>query len=100
MKNPIEKLDKPFNNRIRLGIMSALMVNEHLDFTSLKNLLEVTDGNLASHANALESIGYLSIEKAFIGRKPNTTYTITPKGKKAFENHLDGLSQILNSSSM
>ena len=100
MKNPIEKLDKAFNNRIRLGIMSALMVNEHLDFTSLKNLLEVTGGNLASHANALESIGYLSIEKAFIGRKPNTTYTITPKGKKAFENHLDGLSQILNSSSM
>lgn len=100
MKNPIEKLDKAFNNKIRLGIMSALLVNDFLDFKTLKGLLEVTDGNLASHASALETLEYIRIEKSFIAKKPNTKYFITSKGKKAFSTHLDGLAAILKSSSM
>jgi len=100
MGNPIEKLDKAFNNRIRLGIMSALAVNDFLDFKALKSLLEVTDGNLASHSSALEKLDYIQVEKSFIGRKPNTKYIITPIGKKAFNQHLAGLSEILKSSHM
>ncbi len=100
MANPIEKLDKAFNNKIRLGIMSALAVNEFLDFKALKNLLEVTDGNLASHSSALEKLNYIQIEKSFIGKKPNTKYIITTIGKKAFNQHLSGLAEILKSTSM
>ncbi len=100
MVNPIQNLNKAFNNKIRLGIMSALVVNEFLDFKSLKNLLEVTDGNLASHAGALEELEFIRIEKSFIGKKPNTKYFITPKGKKEFQAHLDGLAEILKSSNM
>lgn len=99
MNNPIEKLDKAFNNKIRLGIMSALAVNEFLDFKALKNLLEVTDGNLASHTSALEKLEYIQISKSFIGKKPNTKYVITPKGKKAFSNHLEGLEEIIKATS-
>ncbi len=95
MNNPIEKLDKAFNNKIRLGIMSALAVNDFLDFKALKNLLEVTDGNLASHTGALEKLDYIQISKSFIGKKPNTKYVITSKGKKAFNNHLEGLEEII-----
>ncbi len=100
MKNPIEKLDKAFNNKIRLGIMSALLVNDFLDFKALKKLLDVTDGNLASHAAALEKINYIQVEKSFIGKKPNTKYIITSSGKKAFSEHLDGLAEILKSTNM
>jgi len=100
MNNPIEKLDKAFNNKIRLGMMSALAVNDFLDFKALKSLLDVTDGNLASHATALEKLQYIQIEKSFIGKKPNTKYCITPTGKKAFNRHLTGLAEILKSSSM
>ena len=100
MNNPIEKLDKAFNNKIRLGMMSALAVNEFLDFKALKNLLDVTDGNLASHATALEKLDYIQIEKSFIGKKPNTKYSITRVGKKAFNLHLAGLAEILKSSNM
>lgn len=99
MNNPIEKLDKAFNNKIRLGIMSALAVNEFLDFKALKNLLEVTDGNLASHSSALEKLNYIQITKAFIGKKPNTRYMITKSGKKAFQDHLSGLADIINNTS-
>lgn len=100
MINPIQNLNKAFNNKIRLGIMSALMVNDFLDFKGLKTLLEVTDGNLASHANALESLNYIRIEKSFIGKKPNTKYFATRQGKKAFQDHLEGLSHILKSNHM
>jgi DNA-binding HxlR family transcriptional regulator len=100
MKNPIEHLNKAFNNKIRLGIMSALSVNEFLDFKSLKGLLQITDGNLASHANALEELEYIQITKQFVGKKPNTRYHITRKGKDAFNAHLEGLSQILKSSGL
>ena len=100
MVNPIQNLNKAFNNKIRLGIMSALAVNEFLDFKSLKNLLEVTDGNLASHASSLEALQFIRVEKSFIGKKPNTKYYITPQGKIAFQQHLDGLAEILKSSRM
>ena len=100
MGNPIEKLDKAFNNKIRLGIMSALAVNDFLDFKALKNLLEVTDGNLASHSSALEKLDYIHIEKSFIAKKPNTRYIITPTGKAAFNQHLSGLAEILKSTNM
>ena len=79
--------------------MSALAVNEFLDFKALKNLLEVTDGNLASHTSALEKLEYIQISKSFIGKKPNTKYVITSKGKKAFSNHLEGLEEIIKATS-
>ena len=96
MKSFIHQLDKAFENRIRLGIMSALMVNDSMDFKGFKDLLEVTDGNLASHSKSLEEKGYIKSRKKFIGRKPNTSYSITPKGKKAFLLHLNALEQMLN----
>lgn len=99
MKEVIQDLNKAFESRIRLGIMSALMVNETLDFNALKELLEVTDGNLASHTRALESLKYIDVEKSFIGRKPNTKFSITAKGKKEFEQHLAALEQLLQSTS-
>ena len=74
MKNIIQNINKAFDHRIRLGIMSVLMVNENADFSTLKELLGVTDGNLASHAKALENENYITVEKQFIGRKPNNKY--------------------------
>ena len=95
MKDIIAGLDKNFENRVRLGIMSALMVNELLDFNTLKELLGVTDGNLASHLKALEKHLLVSVTKQFVGRKPNTTYSATQKGKEAFTNHLAALEKLL-----
>ena len=95
MKSFIHQLDKAFESRIRLGIMSALMVNDAMDFKGFKELLEVTDGNLASHSKSLEEKGYIKSKKKFIGRKPNTSYSITPKGRKAFLLHLNALEQML-----
>ncbi|MBN8789101.1 MAG: transcriptional regulator [Terrimonas sp.] len=95
MKNPIENLNKVFDSRIRLGIMSSLMVNEELNFNQLKEIVEVTDGNLASHLKNLEENGYIKVQKGFIGRKTNTTYSVTKAGEKAFKSHLDGLEQMI-----
>jgi DNA-binding HxlR family transcriptional regulator len=95
MKNPIEALNKIFDSRIRLGVMSILIVNEHISFNELKQLLELTDGNLASHLSTLEHAQYLSVQKAFIGKKTNTTYTITDLGKQAFKAHLDALEKMI-----
>lgn len=95
MKSFIHQLDKAFESRIRLGIMSALMVNDAMDFNGFKELLEVTDGNLASHSKSLEGKGYIKSKKKFIGRKPNTSYSITSKGRKAFVQHLDALERML-----
>ncbi|GGB80435.1 transcriptional regulator [Flavobacterium suaedae] len=95
MKNILQHINKAFDHRIRLGIMSILMVNEYADFTTLKELLGVTDGNLASHAKALESEKYISIEKQFIGKKPNTRYIATKEGKAAFKNHIDALEKLI-----
>jgi DNA-binding MarR family transcriptional regulator len=93
--NPIEKLNKIFDHRIRLGIMSALMVNEDVNFNFLKQLLDVTDGNLASHIKPLEENKYIKVNKSFIGKKTNTTYTITKLGEKAFREHLTALEEMI-----
>lgn len=96
MANIIANLNKAFDSRIRLGIMSILAVNDSEDFNSLKELLELTDGNLASHIKALEALEYIRSKKQFIGRKPNTRYEITELGRKSFQEHLDALSNLIN----
>ena len=95
MKVPFEKLDKAFENRLRLQIMSVLMVNDQYDFNSLKELLDTTDGNLASHLKGLEKEEYIVVHKSFLGRKPNTNYEATEKGKTAFKQHLDVLEKLI-----
>lgn len=95
MKKVIQELNKAFENRIRLGIMSALTVNDFQEFSALKELLDVTDGNLASHTRALEDQGYIRVEKSFVGRKPNTRFFITEAGQDAFERHLAALEKIV-----
>ncbi|NCU04824.1 MAG: transcriptional regulator [Chitinophagaceae bacterium] len=95
MKLPIEQLQKVFDSRVRLGIMSALMVNAQVSFNELKELINVTDGNLASHLKALEESGYIKVNKGFVGRKTNTTYAVTKAGEKAFRLHLDALEQMI-----
>lgn len=96
MKNPISNLQKVFESRIRLGIMSALMVNETLDFNALKELLALTDGNLASHLKALEQQEIVEVSKQFVGRKPSTTYKATVYGKDLFRSHLAALEKLIN----
>lgn len=98
MKNIIQNINKAFDHRIRLGIMSVLMVNESADFNMLKELLGITDGNLASHTKALEAENYIQIEKQFIGKKPNTRYIATKDGKKAFTAHIDALEKLISKS--
>ncbi|HNO71262.1 MAG TPA: transcriptional regulator [Bacteroidia bacterium] len=95
MKNYIEDLNKAFESRIRLGIMSILIVNDWVDFSTLKETLGITDGNLASHIAALEKMEYLDVKKQFVGKKPNTSYAVSKKGKKAFTEHLDALENLL-----
>lgn len=95
MKSIIEGLNKNFDNRVRLGIMSALMVNDRMEFNVLKELLDATDGNLASHLKALENAGYLEVHKQFIGRKPNTSYQITPEGTHSFTEHVNALEKLI-----
>ena len=95
MSNPIGQLNKIFDSRIRIGIMSALMVNEDVNFNDLKALIDVTDGNLATHLKTLEEHSYIKVEKGFIGRKTNTVYSITKVGEKAFRAHLDALEKII-----
>jgi DNA-binding MarR family transcriptional regulator len=95
VKNPIAGLNKIFDNRIRLGVMSSLMVNDEISFNDLKQLLEVTDGNLATHLQTLEESGFLKVHKGFVGRKTNTTYSITKAGEKAFKEHLQALENMI-----
>lgn len=96
MKNIISNINKAFDHRVRLGIMSVLMVNEHADFTTLREMLGVTDGNIASHIKALEKKGYVEVEKSFIDRKPNTRYSATKKGREDFQKHIDAIESLLN----
>ena len=91
----IENLNKIFDSRIRLGIMSALMVNKDVNFNELKELLSITDGNLASHLKTLEESDFVKVQKGFIGRKSNTTYSITKAGEKAFKTHLTALEKMI-----
>lgn len=95
MKLDLENINKAFESKVRLGIMSVLMVNETVDFVSLKGLLELTDGNLASHIRNLEELGYIRSSKQFIGRKPNTTFSVTSEGREAFKKHLAALEDFL-----
>ena len=97
--NPIKDLNKIFDSRIRLGIMSALMVNAEVSFNELKELLDITDGNLASHLKTLEENGFIKVQKGFIGRKTNTTYSVTKTGERVFRAHLDALEQMIRSMS-
>ncbi len=97
MINPINNLSKLFDSRVRLGIMSALMVNNEVSFNDLKELLEITDGNLASHLKALEENKIIKVEKGFIGRKTNTTYAITKAGEKEFKLHIAALEKMIQS---
>ena len=95
VKAYLENINKAFESRARLGIMSVLMVEEKVDFNTLKETLQLTDGNLASHLRALEEAAYLRVEKQFVGRKPNTTYHATDAGREAFKSHLDALEQLI-----
>ena len=97
MINPIEHFNKIFDSRIRLGIMSALMVNTTINFNELKELLNITDGNLASHLKTLEDNDFVKVHKGFIGKKTNTTYSVTRAGEKAFKSHLAALEKMIGS---
>lgn len=91
----ISQLNKEFESRVRLGIMSVLMVNDWVDFSEMKALLGITDGNLASHSNALEKVSYIEVKKEFVGKKPKTSYRVTQSGRQAFTDHLDALEKLL-----
>ena len=95
VNNPIFGLNKIFDNRIRLGVMSTLMVNEEISFNDLKQMLEVTDGNLATHLVTLEEVRFIKVHKGFIGRKTNTTYSVTKVGQKAFSDHIAALERMI-----
>jgi len=95
MKFLISEINKIFESRVRLGIMSVLMVNNTYDFNSLKETLDVTDGNLASHLKALEEKGMIKVNKQFIGRKPNTSYSATETGIVEFRQHLKALEDLI-----
>lgn len=96
MKDLISNLNKHFESRVRLGVMAILMVNDWVDFSGLKELLNVTDGNLASHIKSLEAVGYIEVKKQFVGNKPNTSYRATLEGRKAFDSHLEALENLIN----
>jgi len=95
MKDLISNINKIFESRVRLGIMSVLIVNDTYDFNSLKETLNVTDGNLASHLKALEEKGMIRVNKQFIGRKPNTSYSATGEGISEFKQHLKALENLI-----
>lgn len=96
MKDIISGLNKIFDSRVRLGIMSVLAVSDSVDFNTMKEILNITDGNLASHLKALEKEEVILVKKQFIGRKPNTSYEITPLGQKLFKEHIDALENLIN----
>jgi DNA-binding MarR family transcriptional regulator len=95
MKNPFELLDKVLGHSGRLQIMSVLAANDSYDFTSLRELLQITDGNLATHIKALEREKYISVSKSFVERKPSTRYRMTDKGRAAFKKHIDALDDLV-----
>ncbi|MGE0543231.1 MAG: winged helix-turn-helix domain-containing protein [Dehalococcoidia bacterium] len=88
-------LDRLIHERIRLGIVSALAVNEALTFNDLKALLHTTDGNLSVHARKLEDAGYIACAKSFEGRTPKTEYRLTPAGRAALERYLDHMEALI-----
>ena len=92
--NPVG-FDQLIHGRVRLGIVSALAVEESLSFNELKDRLDTTDGNLSVHARRLEEAGYLEVEKSFEGRVPRTDYRLTPAGRKALERYLDHMEALI-----
>lgn len=94
----IEGLNKQFESRVRLGVMALLMVHDTVDFLTLKEELDLTDGNLASHITALEKHEYIAFEKDFVGKKPRTRYKATTLGKAEFNKHLNALEMLLKQS--
>lgn len=92
----IAGLNKAFESRVRLGIMAVLVVNDWVDHAVLKDLLQVTDGNLASHLAGLLDIKYVQVRKRFVGSRPNTSYKATAAGAKAFRAHIDAFERLLN----
>ncbi|MFK7969594.1 MAG: winged helix-turn-helix domain-containing protein [Bacteroidia bacterium] len=104
MNDFFNQLNKVFDSRVRLGIMSLLMVNEWVSYKEMKQALSgkdkkdpITDGNLASHLKRLRAEEYIEDRKRFVGRKPQTDYRATKAGRKAFKDHLDGLAKLLDS---
>jgi len=95
MTNPFGKLDKVLEHSVRLQILSILIVNESFDFNSLKEVLKLSDGSLATHIKALEREKYILINKSFVGKKPNTRYRLSEKGRQAFKKHIDALELII-----
>ena len=93
-KSPLE-LDRLIHERLRLGIISALAVNDRLSFTDLKELLQTTDGNLSVHARKLEEADYIVCEKGFEGRVPRTEYHLTGAGRRALEKYLAHMEAII-----
>ena len=89
-------LDRLIHERMRLGIVSALAVNDHLSFNDLKKLLQTTDGNLSVHARKLEEAGYVTCEKYFEGRMPKTEYRLTTPGRRALQRYLDHMEAIIH----
>ena len=94
--NPVE-LDQLIHGRVRLGIVSALAVNESLSFNELKRLLETTDGNLSVHARKLEEASYIICTKSFAGRMPRTQYRLSAVGRQALERYLDHMEALIHS---
>lgn len=95
MKDLLAQFNKAFESKARLNIMSVLMVNDAVSFNTLKDILSLTDGNLATHLRALEESGYVAVQKQFVGRKPNTTYSTTEHGRQAFSDHLNALESFI-----
>jgi DNA-binding PadR family transcriptional regulator len=95
MKNPFDHLDKLLEHSIRLRIMVVLAANPSYDYNGLKDLLEVTDGNLATHLKTLEREKYISVSKSFVERKPNTRYRISDKGRSALRKHMEAMAEVV-----
>ncbi|CAG5085006.1 winged helix-turn-helix domain-containing protein [Parvicella tangerina] len=89
------QLNKAFESRVRLGIMSVLLVNDWVNYKEMKDTLGLTDGNLASHVASLEKLNYIEVKKEFVGKKPQTSYSATKLGKAEFQKHIDGLERLL-----
>lgn len=95
MKSPFESLDKILEHRVRLQIISVLVVNDSYDFNALKELLGVSDGSLATHMKSLEREKYIGVSKSFVDRKPNTRYKVSERGRNAFKKHLDAMAELV-----
>lgn len=96
MNEIINNINKVFDNRIRLGIMAILLKENWVAFTSLRNKLELTDGNLNNHIAALEKHNMIKAKKQFVGNKPLTTYKVTRHGTRKFAEHLEAIEKLKN----